>query len=54
MSRDQLAGRLLAAQARVDIEHIRSGDIAEGEWPRLTDAATTTAELPMWLQDPRG
>jgi dTMP kinase len=38
MPGEQLAMRMLCTEARVDMQHVRRGDIAPDEWERLADA----------------
>jgi replicative DNA helicase len=51
MPREQLASRLLAGEARVDVSSLRSGRIQPEEWNKLTDAAARVGRLPLWLDD---
>jgi replicative DNA helicase len=51
MPREQLASRLLAVEARVDVSRIRSGSIKHEDWNKLTDAAAKVGRLPIWLDD---
>lgn len=51
MPREQLASRLLAVEARVDVSRIRSGDMRREDWNKLTDAAARLGRLPIWLDD---
>ncbi len=51
MPREQLAARLLAVEARVDVSRIRSGEIRREDWNKLTDAAARLGRLPIWLDD---
>jgi replicative DNA helicase len=51
MPREQLASRLLAVEARVDVSRIRSGDMRRDDWNKLTDAAARLGRLPIWLDD---
>ncbi|HVU01562.1 MAG TPA: replicative DNA helicase [Polyangiaceae bacterium] len=51
MPREQLASRLLAVEARVDVSRIRSGNIKHEDWNKLTDAAARIGRLPIWLDD---
>jgi replicative DNA helicase len=51
MPREQLASRLLAVEARVDVARIRSGDMRREDWNKLTDAAARLGRLPIWLDD---
>ena len=51
MPREQLASRLLASEARVDLSKIRGGRIADEDWARLTETAASLARMPLWLDD---
>jgi len=51
MPREQLASRLLAMEARVDVSRIRSGSIRNEDWNKLTDAAARIGRIPLWLDD---
>jgi len=54
MPREQLASRLLAVEARVDVSRIRSGEMRREDWNKLTDAAARLGRLPIWLDDTPG
>jgi replicative DNA helicase len=51
MPREQLASRLLASDAGVDVSKIRSGNIAKEDWINLTESASKLGHLPLWLDD---
>ena len=51
MPKEQLASRMLACEARVDVSKIRSGQIGQDEWHKLTDAAGRLGRLPLWIDD---
>jgi len=51
MPREQLAARMLAAEARVNVSSLRSGQIQAEDWNRLTEAAGRLGRLPIWLDD---
>lgn len=51
MPREQLAARLLASEARVNMASLRSGQVGPEEWNKLTDAAARLSRLPLWLDD---
>jgi replicative DNA helicase len=51
MPREQLASRLLGAEARVDVSRLRSGTVKNEDWNKLTDAAARVGRLPLWLYD---
>jgi replicative DNA helicase len=51
MPREQLAARLLASEARVDVSGIRSGRLQREDWSKLTSAAANLSKLPLWIDD---
>ena len=51
MPREQLASRLLGGEARVDVGRLRSGNIRQDDWIKLTEAAARVERLPIWLDD---
>jgi len=51
MPKEQLAARMLACEARVDMKSIRSGQIQPDDWNKLTEAAARLGRMPIWLDD---
>jgi replicative DNA helicase len=51
MPKEQLAARLLASEARVDLSRIRSGQPKAEDWNRLTEAAARLGRMPIWIDD---
>jgi replicative DNA helicase len=51
MPKEQLAARLLATEARVDVSRIRSGSLRGDDWHKLTEAAARLSRMPIWLDD---
>lgn len=51
MSSDQLATRILAEQAEVSSEALRSGKLTRDEFQQLSYAAQRLAELPLYIDD---
>lgn len=51
MSAQQLTLRLIASIGRVDQQHLRTGDLAEEEWPRVTAAITTLTGVRIFIDD---
>ncbi|MDI3538426.1 MAG: replicative helicase [Bacillota bacterium] len=51
MSREQLVQRLLAAEARIPGQKLRTGALDEEDWPRLVAAMGRLAELPIFIDD---
>lgn len=54
MPADQLARRLLASEARVDLKRINNGRIQPNEWTKLTAAMETLSALPLFVDDTAG
>ncbi|MCL2670149.1 MAG: replicative DNA helicase [Syntrophaceae bacterium] len=51
MSKEQLGNRMLAAEARVDFQRLRTGFLGETDWPKLTKAADKLSEAPIHIDD---
>lgn len=51
MSKEQLAFRMLASEARVDAQRLRKGFLGEMDWPKLTTAAGRLSEAPLYIDD---
>jgi replicative DNA helicase len=51
MSKEQVATRILCAEARVDLHRIRTGRIAQHEWLPLTDALARLSVSPVFIDD---
>ena len=51
MNKAQLGMRLLCSEARVNSQKMRSGFLSERDWPRLTRAAGTVSEAPIFIDD---
>jgi replicative DNA helicase len=54
MAREQLAIRMLCAEARVDAHKLRSGYLGAADWPKLTAAAGRITEAPIFIDDSAG
>jgi len=54
MPKEQLANRLLCNEAKVDAGKVRTGYLSRDDWPKLTQAAGTLSDLPLWLDDTPG
>lgn len=54
MSKQQLVVRMLAAEANVEFQKLRTGFMSESDWPRLTIAAGTLSESPIFIDDTPG
>ncbi len=51
MTKDQLAGRLLSAEAMADSRIFRTGDIKPEDWEGLTEASEVISQYPVFLDD---
>jgi len=51
MSKEQLATRMLCAEAKVDSHKVRSGFLGDHDWRLLTEAATVLSEAPIFIDD---
>ncbi len=51
MSSSQLAFRLISSLGRINQQNLRTGDLAEEEWPRVTSAITMLSEAKIFIDD---
>ena len=51
MSASQLAFRLISSMGRINAQNLRTGDLAEEEWPRVTSAITMLSEAKIFIDD---
>jgi replicative DNA helicase len=51
MPADQLMTRMLASIGRVPLGHIRSGQISDDDWPRLTGASGQLSEAAIYIDE---
>ncbi|KKK56744.1 hypothetical protein LCGC14_3061460, partial [marine sediment metagenome] len=51
MSRQQLVQRLMCAEARVDSQSLRTGNLNEDDWPKLSSAVGRLAETQIFIDD---
>jgi replicative DNA helicase len=54
MGREELLGRMVASLGRVELSHIRDGQLQDEEWPRLTHALQALKTAPLWIDDSPG
>lgn len=54
MSKEQLIQRMLCSRARVDAHKVRTGFLAQSDWPLLTSAAAKLSEAPIYIDDTPG
>jgi replicative DNA helicase len=51
MGKEQLVRRMLCSEGRVDASRVRTGKLADDEWPRLIEAAGELSEAPIYVDD---
>lgn len=54
MSKEQLFDRMLATEAKVDQQRLRTGWIEEDEWDRVVKASDRIGEASIWIDDTAG
>ncbi|PJA39908.1 MAG: replicative DNA helicase, partial [Lysobacterales bacterium CG_4_9_14_3_um_filter_62_6] len=54
MSASQLAFRLISSLGRINQQHLRTGDLQDEEWPRVTSAITLLGEAKIFIDDTPG
>jgi len=54
MAKEQLALRMLCSEAKVDAHRLRGGFLSESDWPKLTRAAGSLSEAPIFIDDTPG
>jgi replicative DNA helicase len=51
MSNEQLAMRLIASLARINLQKVRTGKLSDDDWPKLTAAISQLQETPLFIDD---
>ncbi len=51
MSKEQLSMRMLSSEARLDSTRLRSGFISQEDWLRITEAASSLSNAPIFIDD---
>lgn len=54
MSVEQLTRRMMAAEGNIDASRIRSGQLTEDDWPKMTMVSGVLAEAPIFIDDTPG
>ena len=54
MSKKQIVNRMLACEAGVDLEHLRSGKMTDDDWQRLVEALGPLSESEVYIDDTGG
>ena len=51
MSRNEIAMRLLSAEAGIALNHLRSGTMSDGDWQKLARKMSAVSEAPLFIDD---
>ncbi len=51
MQAEQLVMRMLSSLGRIDQHRVRTGKLADDDWPRLTSAMSLLSEAPLFIDD---
>jgi len=54
MSKEQLTQRMLCSQARINAHKVRTGFLAQSDWPKLTEAANKLSKAQIYIDDTPG
>ncbi len=54
MSKEQMVDRMLAMESGVDAWNIRTGNLSNEDWERISEAMGTLAEAPIYIDDTPG
>ena len=54
MSREQLVNRLFSLESRVDSQHLRTGNLSDGEWEKLIESAGVIGKSNLIIDDTPG
>ena len=54
MSKVQLVNRLIAMEAHVDSQNMRTGNLKDDDWTKLVEAANTIGNAPLFIEDTPG
>ena len=51
MSRNEITMRLLSAEARVPLHHMRTGQLTDDDWTRLARRMGEVSDAPLFIDD---
>jgi len=54
MSKDQLVQRMLSSQSNVELKKLKTGKLAENDWPRIIDAMAVLSNAKIHIDDTPG
>ncbi len=54
MSKEQLVNRLICAEAMIDSQKLRTGDLADDDWAKIVEALEPLSQAPLYIDDTPG
>jgi replicative DNA helicase len=51
MTNEELVTRLLCAEARIDAQHLRRGNIKDHEWDKISEGMSSLSRMPIFIDD---
>ena len=54
MSKDQLLNRMVCSEAMVDSQKVRTGDLEDNDWSKISMGAVILADAPIYIDDTAG
>jgi replicative DNA helicase len=54
MSKEQLVNRMICAEASIDSHKLRTGNLADEDWPRLAEAVSRLSKANIYIDDTPG
>jgi replicative DNA helicase len=54
MSKEQLVNRMLSAEANIDAQRLRTGELRDGDWERIFGSVTPLSKAPLYIDDTPG
>lgn len=54
MPKKQIVNRMAAAEAKIDVQSLRNGKLADRDWPAMAEAASFLGSLPIFTDDSAG
>lgn len=51
MTNEELVTRLLCAEARIDAQHLRRGNIKDHEWDKISEGMSILSRMPIFIDD---
>ena len=51
MTNEELVTRLLCAEARINGQHLRRGNVRDGDWEKISRGMSALSELPIYIDD---